>query len=165
MEKNQSKKPILLISMLIIFITAAIAVLYFQQNAHSPEQTAEKVLTSIAAVTELPDTDPESFAEQCIQQYQPYFTEDALEQALQTRLFTSFASQAKESASTLKLDSLQLERLDSSEEEVSLYAEIHMKQSSPDGVSSIRTWNAAIRLVQDSGRWKIRYMVIRKSTA
>ncbi len=87
---NESFKKYILISIICTAVLAAAGVFFYRRHTLAPERTVEKVLENITAGIPAQTSDLDELIKQFETQYQPYFTNEAYNQAVQLRQFTAF---------------------------------------------------------------------------
>ena len=125
----------------------------------------EKVLENITAGIPAQTSDLDELIKQFETQYQPYFTNEAYNQAVQLRQFTAFHNQNPDFEGSINISSPEFETLDSSLGDISLYGTFQVNFTPVDGTSFTQNWNIQVRLVQEDGRWLIRYMRLKFNKA
>ena len=137
----------------------------YRRHTLAPERTVEKVLENITAGIPAQTSDLDELIKQFETQYQPYFTNEAYNQAVQLRQFTAFHNQTPDFEGSINISSPEFETLDSSLGDISLYGTFQVNFTPVDGTSFTQNWNIQVRLVQEDGRWLIRYMRLKFNKA
>ncbi|MBO1699927.1 hypothetical protein G5A97_23380 [[Clostridium] symbiosum] len=162
---NESFKKYILISIICTAVLAAAGVFSYRRHTLAPERTVEKVLENITAGIPAQTSDLDELIKQFETQYQPYFTNEAYNQAVQLRQFTAFHNQTPDFEGSINISSPEFETLDSSLGDISLYGTFQVNFTPVDGTSFTQNWNIQVRLVQEDGRWLIRYMRLKFNKA
>ncbi len=162
---NESFKKYILISIICTAVLAAAGVFFYRRHTLAPERTVEKVLENITAGIPAQTSDLDELIKQFETQYQPYFTNEAYNQAVQLRQFTAFHNQNPDFEGSIHISSPEFETLDSSLGDISLYGTFQVNFTPVDGTSFTQNWNIQVRLVQEDGRWLIRYMRLKFNKA
>ena len=162
---NESFKKYILISIICTAVLAAAGVFFYRRHTLAPERTVEKVLENITAGIPAQTSDLDELIKQFETQYQPYFTNEAYNQAVQLRQFTAFHNQTPDFEGSIHISSPEFETLDSSLGDISLYGTFQVNFTPVDGTSFTQNWNIQVRLVQEDGRWLIRYMRLKFNKA
>ena len=144
---------------------SAASVFSYRRHTLAPERTVEKVLENITAGIPAQTSDLDELIKQFETQYQPYFTNEAYNQAVQLRQFTAFHNQNPDFEGSINISSPEFETLDSSLGDISLYGTFQVNFTPVDGTSFTQNWNIQVRLVQEDGRWLIRYMRLKFNKA
>lgn len=146
--------------------------IFYNYKRYTPERMIKKIIENIVAdpVTAGictqeydPNTSIDILTEHFTDEYSPYFTEEAFDNAIATRLFfTFFKSPRKEGR--LEIDSIELERMKAISNDITFYGIIKIKVISPDGDFYLQNWNILSRVVRSEGKWKFRYLTIEPGT-
>ena len=111
---NESLKKYILISIICTAVLAAAGVFSYRRHTLAPERTVEKVLENITSGIPAQTSDLDELIKQFETQYQPYFTNEAYNQAVQLRQFTAFHNQNPDFEGSINISSPEFETLDSS---------------------------------------------------
>lgn len=162
-------KKILIIALpLFIVIIGA----FYNYTKNTPERMVKKIIedlvtdpliASINTQEYEPNTDLDMLTEHFNQKYSSYFTEEAYNNAITTRLFFTFFKPPRREGE-VKINSIELERIKVMPNDISLYGIIQIKIISSTGNSYLQNWNVLSRVIYSDGKWKFRYLTIEPST-